>query len=737
MPRLRTRMALPLVLALSLPLGNQSANAQPGGDDAAAFLDGLAGLLPRDRFDPAAVIGAMNSASPDALHAFVRDQTRLVPYRGMLRGSRGVLMDGLGNSLDRALLLAELLRLTGVEVQLVRGVLPATDALALLELPLGSPALVPLSSLSEHHAAFAALVARAATATGTEIAPAAPDGANRIRQSVDEQLAALTFLLANAAAADVSAVAQEAALLADHWWVRYLAPGGTWIDLDPTRGDALPGATLVAATETWPIDRGGPVELAIPEAEIHRLNISVVVERIAGSQLSESVALSAEIAPAFALGTTISLHIVPAGTPVAEALAAEDPTAILAAHATAATRWTPLLRVGTDSVVGDSFGRNGTAEETEAPGGGGGGGFFGSNILGPALDVLDPSEMTAVFVEYRFLQPGAEDAVVRRSVVDLIGPGARADHVSGRSSLADWHPTEAGVAERAFALTEWIEIVPQVSAHDPSFTAALFVAAYRDLVATREDPDAMAELAPLPGYAHVLAVLRHAWGSHDAALFVDRLNLLTAHYRLAGSADLPALEVGLDIVRNDLGQASWSMLDARLARLEQGIVDTTAEAALLPAGLPFSNTAEAFVSDLRLGASWHTVSSGDEGFAATPAGDLQAVIQRALADGYLAIVPRRLPESGSPAWWRVDPQTGSTIGIGHRGWGADIAEYPTFNRIPWGGGTPASGIPEAAVLFGLIFVCGIAEVAGDFLGMFAPAPGGLASNQALCVKEPS
>src|SRR5437867_2843850 len=53
--------------------------------------------LPRDTFDPAAVIEQVGR-DPDNLLKWVREQTSWVPYRGCLRGASGVLMDRVGNS---------------------------------------------------------------------------------------------------------------------------------------------------------------------------------------------------------------------------------------------------------------------------------------------------------------------------------------------------------------------------------------------------------------------------------------------------------------------------------------------------------------------------------------------------------------------------------------------------------------------------------------------------------------
>ena len=85
---------------------------------------------PRDNFDLPLVARQLG---PDAgkLFEWVRDRTVWVPYRGSLRGEMGVLMDRMGNSLDRALLLAALLKASGHTARLAHAELTAEAARAL------------------------------------------------------------------------------------------------------------------------------------------------------------------------------------------------------------------------------------------------------------------------------------------------------------------------------------------------------------------------------------------------------------------------------------------------------------------------------------------------------------------------------------------------------------------------------------------------------------------------------
>ena len=91
------------------------------------LLEETAQQIPRETFDVDAILAEVGE-EPEALFAWVRDNPYWVPYTGSLRGSVGVLMDRLGNSLDRSLLLAELLRRSGHQCRLARAQLSEEQA---------------------------------------------------------------------------------------------------------------------------------------------------------------------------------------------------------------------------------------------------------------------------------------------------------------------------------------------------------------------------------------------------------------------------------------------------------------------------------------------------------------------------------------------------------------------------------------------------------------------------------
>ncbi|MFZ0544423.1 MAG: hypothetical protein WAM60_03235, partial [Candidatus Promineifilaceae bacterium] len=60
-------------------------------------------------------------------------------------------------------------------------------------------------------------------------------------------------------------------------------------------------------------------------------------------------------------------------------------------------------------------------------------------------------------------------------------------------------------------------------------------------------------------------------------------------------------------------------------------------------------------------------------------------INAALAQGYAVVAPERVAAGVFPGWWRVDPATGSTLGMGPQGRGGDVAEYvlKAINMAMW------------------------------------------------------
>ena len=248
--RFRTLVVSMLAFSLSGTgqLIAQPSNAAPAADpkavkaqlvEAFAALEEAAGQIPAETSDPVALIEKIGR-DPATLLAWVRDNTHFVPYRGSLRGAAGVLQDRLGSSLDRSLLLAELLRAAGFEVRLAQGA--ATDAAKVS----GAIRPIPANWLASVRFADATAELKVANeATAAQNAAAAV----RVAKHADEllkQLAASGLAPQNGQAAQRPAVAD---VLADHWWVQ-LKQGEQWVDADPTLPTAKLGDRIADARST-------------------------------------------------------------------------------------------------------------------------------------------------------------------------------------------------------------------------------------------------------------------------------------------------------------------------------------------------------------------------------------------------------------------------------------------------------------------------------------------------------
>jgi hypothetical protein len=246
-------------------------------------LDAAARDIPRETFDAKAVVEKVGR-DPTKLFAWVRDNTFLVPYSGALRGPRGVLMDRLGNSLDRALLLREFLGLAGHQARLARAALSEERANQVLRsaraMPQGGlPAALNRSrqapdDLMEKMTQYARqyqLDQAELHQIIDKLTLEQQHVAEQVAQRVAEQVPAIAAAVGQPAAEDMAA-AQIAALeaLRDHWWVQW-QQGSTWVDLDPTFAHAEPGRTLAEVQETTQQEQ-------LPASLWHTVGIRLVVE---------------------------------------------------------------------------------------------------------------------------------------------------------------------------------------------------------------------------------------------------------------------------------------------------------------------------------------------------------------------------------------------------------------------------------------------------------------------------
>ena len=192
------------------------------------------------------------------LFEWVRDETYLIPYSGQLRGPAGVLMDRVGNSLDRALLLHALLRAAGQNVRLAKGTLTDEQGRSVLEKarPVPQDGIPSLARSSLQHPPQRVPPGDEQLSGDLTAGRRAIDevtaAQRRVMHDVQARVARQTAMLATAIGArDLSTNRNQRRIEAvrDHWWVEWWTGGG-WRTLDPTLPGAAAGSSLVEAKTT-------------------------------------------------------------------------------------------------------------------------------------------------------------------------------------------------------------------------------------------------------------------------------------------------------------------------------------------------------------------------------------------------------------------------------------------------------------------------------------------------------
>jgi hypothetical protein len=314
-------------------------------------------------------------------------------------------------------------------------------------------------------------------------------------------------------------------------------------------------------------------------------------------------------------------------------------------------------------------------------------GLFGALTRGAEerADGAADSQLTAEWIEYDILAPGVQRRPVRREVFDLVGPSARAARTSTKLAVTDHERLE-----RALALVGETVILPLVSELTPAFVASqtaralledrdglLALMRQRGTTDDSQDPgEQLSRLTPIPGALADLALARNLLSSSRGDIYLASPNVLT--YR-TGLRTNPSGQIrpyeAFDIVANESAVRLGSRRESFEVRLRQGTFDSNAETFLLAEGGSTTSAAEAFARAKRTEPSWVIVRESADIPALRLPADARTRILDDVNAGYVAVVPASVAGGDDVAWWRIDPATGQTLGIGNRGWGQAAVEY--------------------------------------------------------------
>ncbi len=655
--------------------------------------------ISRDRWDPAYVASHLGF-NTDREFAWVQQNTFWIPYKGVLRGPVGVLMDRLGNSLDRSVLLATLLGQAGRTVRLAHATLPRDRATALVVARYHARS----SSARRATAASPDPIARVATHYQLDEAAVRRTFAAQLASRTRQRAALLQRVPDQAArlAAAVGPASTTASILnlehaldaaADHWWTQVFE-SGVWRDLDLAGGPS--GAALASPDRT--MDPG-----SLPADLRHQITIRVVTEQWANGALTERTAIEHALRPADLIGTPVVLQFSPAEWPTAFPPANMDAAQGLRQVALDQHGWTLTLLTGQTAAAQMDVKDTGDVAPPAGKSPGGAFSTFG-HALDDALGTSSPPAapktpapadkvLTSAWIEYEIQTPGEQPQKIRRAVFDVIGPAGRATRPVARPQIDD-----AARLRRSLSLMMQTEILPMVCRFVPQFVTHLgarSLLANKDLLtsAVRGDlPDDFAhaqelagKLAPLPSALYGLALARFTWSRQPRSIFIDRTNILTRHMFFAPAGSSAKLLVATDVVANQIG-VDPAVTDPFALRLEQGVLDTNAEALLMTERPTASNAGWAYAAS---SSGWATLRSVNDPQLASLKlpDDTRRRIGEDLAAGYVVVAPNAPVAVGTDAfsgWWRIDPRTGQSLGMGGSGWGQDMVEYVIIAATAFG-----------------------------------------------------
>lgn len=657
-------------------------------------------LIDRSAFDLEAKLDRLDYDA-NAIVEFARRSIAFEQYPGSLRGPKGTLLSLAGNTLDQSLLLGKLLRDAGYEARIARTTLDDETTAALLRQMTHPAAISDSGRINEELAASLAKLA------GDQFTPAellehlgtsANPKTDPDYQQVQETTKFLRGALGDAGIEPrrrddgVTLIAEAR----DYFWVQYkeLVAGG-WTDAHP--------AFVVDPPDTMPKPEKF-ISGAVPEDLLHRIRLQFFIERSKGGKL-EAVPISGiwERPIANLVDTPLSFTVIPIGISADSVLEGSIADA-LDDSAIFATIFNGLILPGAQLFdlkgnIVDPMAASSSAAGVVATVGD----RFGSAVKGLGGDA---PILTAHWIQITLIAPDGSETSYRRTTLDRIGPAARAQG-KPRNTLASTTSEDAlgllrkhtimvatGPTPVSLVLDRGFEWMLRA---EPMYRQLMARAAYRAYGSL--EPPAFKPVDDLPAY----------WPGHLGLLAVfDRANALVGSHRVyraspgivihvQGQRSTDTVFEMIDIVTNARRAVAFDSdiprLDPRTAMVA-GVWDTAKEGALLKPGDTRLDTATVFTDAMSNGRRLATLSPGKPVSGVTLSPDIEALVESDLARGFAVVLPDGQDLLENAAWWRINPDTGETVGQAMDGRGTQFIEKGALGQI-------ALLVTAAALLYGI------------------------------------
>jgi hypothetical protein len=655
-------------------------------------LEAYVGGFPKSLIDVAAL--AQSLTTPQAAFEFVRDQVAIEPYTGVMKGARGTLVTRGGNALDRALLLAALLKELGVAATIAHGTLPADRAQALAAETAARPAACELIAQSVAGLPAAARSSTAAGAAGVDVR-----GSIRARRAeLDStiQASARTLqssLQARGLKSSPSSGASYAGRFEHHYWVRAEIDGKD-VGLDPSFRSATFGQAFVEVGGTDDPE-------SLPDEWFQTLEFQVVTEHLQGTSLERAEVLSYTVRASALFGANVRLAIMPrTATPDVN----EFRATLIVGDETTEGRPFGLRGVSGGEEAGDAessgLGQNRTAGDLFGGAFGGGeekkpapasrpapkGGSAGPPLARVALEVVSKS-------------PDAPEARYRRVIADRAEP--RDGGVQLQPALADdgairtlllqvWDGTVGvGPTQPLYVFEAELAAMKAAESYEKKVRAAVYLGQELQV----DDVPGPMLSAELVNYFFASdgaqGRLRQQAGK-AARRFYERPRLAFFRHGVAvadwgNPRSGRRFEEGIDLLNAPFVFTGPAAEAADLA-LRLGIVDTTLERTRF-GGRPVFNALPLFAAAVDQKIPTEVFEPSQR--AALDRLDLPVSIKSVLVEdltaGHALVLPSRLVTLNGTrtfGWWSVDPASGYAIGRMELGGAQGLAEVTkTHERV--------------------------------------------------------
>ena len=583
----------------------------------------------------------------EQIFRFVADEVAYEAYAGALRGAKGTQWGLAGNSVDQALLLAELLTQAQIPVRFAAGELDDDTADMLLESMRldadGALALTEKLGTSDQ----IALDQHPDLTPEQREAMQSPEALReelleRARERLDDGITAIEEALSGA---DISLPDFDLALPErernQHVWVQY-ADGATWVDLDPSVPEAEPGQAYAKQTETWE---------ALPDDMYHRVRFRAVIEKLTGGEAVREDSFDREIRAADLVGVPVVFAHVDAG-------AFKDLGVSITGFIDGTLQYVPTLLMGDDGESG-----------TPVTIGGGAG----------ALDVFGTGESdgqaTAEWLDIEVLPVDASPRRVTREVFDRIGIDRRASGDVDLDALPEFELIDTPELGQVFLPLESVWVFGVVGGRVP---ASYFAQDY-------SIPDIQADMATLVHGYHAArdALQSDLAADHGYRWYLSEPNVTAAivapveldgdQLRVAPSLDIVHQGYGMVPLEGETQSDHPEVIAGVLAHVAERIGADAAAVLATEAPPPSGSVSQVFEAAASSGIAIRTLTAETSNLNELDISDVAlARIEAALEEGFIVVVPERAVDLDGierVGWWQVDPQSGRTFDLMENGRG--------------------------------------------------------------------